>query len=159
VLVVRATRVSIKFNSFMGGYDDNVHVPSSNTLIYRNLIKDADLHGIIIVQEPPAQDGTVPPATNNSIIGNIILNSGDVGIEIQGDSTLITDNRLFDNIEYGVRICGTNSTDCDFPGGVGADANDTIVSDNFIRNSDQGGVLDDGVGTVNQNNIVLKRKP
>ena len=110
-LVMRATRAVIKYNYYAGGYDDHIHLPSSNTLIYRNLIKNADLHGIIIVQEPAAEDGTVPPAIHNTIIGNHIINSGDVGIEVQGDKTLITNNKLVNNIEYGVRICGKISTD------------------------------------------------
>ena len=43
---------------------------------------------------------------------------------------------------------------CDFPRGVPANANETLISGNLIRLSDQGGILDEGEGTVSQDNTV-----
>ena len=153
ILVMRATRVIIKDNNFIGGYDDNIHIPSSKTLVVHNKIMNAKLHGIIIVQEPPAEDGTLPLAVNNSIIDNLILNSGDAGIEIQGDDTLIMGNKLFNNSGLGIVICGDSSTTCDFPRGVPATATGTSALGNFLSNNKQVG-LDQGVNTFIRNNII-----
>ncbi|MEE9338303.1 MAG: right-handed parallel beta-helix repeat-containing protein [Methylococcaceae bacterium] len=155
VLVMRATRAIIKNNNFLGGYDDNIHVPSSKTLIYQNKIMNANLHGITIVQEPVAEDGTTPLTTNNSIIDNLIMNSGDAGIEVQGDETLISNNKLYNNVEWGIVVCGENSTTCDFPNNIVATASGTSVFGNSISNSKQAGI-DDGVDTFIRGNEVLR---
>jgi hypothetical protein len=155
VLVMRATRAVIKNNEFLGGYDDNIHVPSSNTLIYQNKIMNANLHGIIIVQEPIAEDGTTPLATNNSIIDNLIINNGDAGIEIQGDETLVADNNISNNLGLGIIACGESSTACDFPRGIPATASGTSVLGNSFSNNNQIGI-DDGTGTFIRNNVILR---
>ena len=155
VLVMRATQAVIKNNEFLGGYDDNIHIPSSNTLIYKNKIMNAKLHGIIIVQEPPTADGSLPLANNNVIIDNLIMNSGDAGIEVQGDKTLIADNKLSNNVELGVITCGESSSTCDFPRGVVATATGTSVFGNTFSNSQQVGV-DEGENTFIRGNVVLR---
>ena len=155
VLVMRATRAVIKNNNFLGGYDDNVHVPSSKTLIYQNKIMNANLHGIIIVQEPASEDGTTPLTTNNSIIDNLIMNSGDAGIEVQGDETLISDNKLYNNLEWGIVTCGESSTTCDFPNGITATASGTSVFGNSFSNNKQPGI-DEGIDTFIRGNVILR---
>jgi parallel beta-helix repeat protein len=153
VLVMRATRAVIKDNDFLGGYDDNIHIPSSNTLIYKNKITHANLHGIIIVQEPTAEDGTTPPAMNNSIIDNMITNNGEAGIEIQGDKTLVSDNTLSNNLGFGIIACGENSSACDFPRGIPAIASETSVLGNSFSNNETIG-LDEGENTFIRSNKV-----
>ncbi|MCK5898835.1 MAG: right-handed parallel beta-helix repeat-containing protein [Methylococcales bacterium] len=155
ILVMRAMRAVIKNNEFLGGYDDNIHIPTSKALIYKNKIMNANLHGIIIVQEPTPENGTPPLSTNNVILDNLIMNSGKEGIEVQGDDNLISNNKLFNNAESGITTCGENSSTCNFPRGQAAVASNTSVFGNSFSNNKKIGV-DEGENTFIRGNIILR---
>ena len=83
----------------------------------------------------------------------LLTNSGEVGIEIQGDQTLISDNSLLNN-EVGMHACGENSTTCDFPGEIVTTATGTVVDGNSIINSPIPGI-DKGVDTLVRDIVVI----
>jgi nitrous oxidase accessory protein NosD len=147
VVIIRATGAVIKFNRFKGNYEDHLHVPSSRALILRNQLMGATRDGIAIVQEPPLADGSLPQTVGNIIVGNWIMNSGDEGIEVQGDTTLIMHNVIKNNIGHGILLCGEHS-DCDFPRGVPADARENSLYGNHFLNNGEQNTLNEGSDNI-----------
>ncbi len=151
VLVFRATGAVIKYNRLKGNYEDHLHIPASKALILQNHVVGAIRDGIAIIQEPPGTDGISHPTIDNIVIGNRVIDSGDEGLEVQGDETLILHNLSIGNMGNGLLLCGENS-ECNFPGGVSADASENFVYGNLFGNNNGEGLLDEGSDNIIKGN-------
>ncbi|MEW5757204.1 MAG: right-handed parallel beta-helix repeat-containing protein [Pseudomonadota bacterium] len=142
ILVEGAAGVTIKNNDLIGNYQDHIQVPTGGLLI-NNVVDGATRVGIVVAEtaEPLA-------AEENLIKANAVSNSGGDGIQIQGDNTVVQDNRLVRNRGYGIHLCGYGSSPACVAPGETAIAKDTIVKGNHFESNVQGDVADFGANNI-----------
>lgn len=140
ILVFRATGTIISKNSFLGNYEDHIHIPASQTEISRNNVSDATRIGIAIIQE-----SATSLSTDNLISRNNVSNSGTDGIQIQGDNNDILRNKVNGSGGVGIKLCGAG--DCAAPG-TNAIADGNTVTRNKLNNNTGGDIINDGTNNT-----------
>ena len=138
-------------NRFRGNYQDHVHLPSNKVTVRNNSITGASRAGISVMDPVSFVGPDNFNSRNNILKENMIRDSLDDGIHIQGDSTTIIGNTIINNKGFGVYLCGDGQFGggCYFPGEL-AVSEGNVVLENTIRNNKQGTVGDDGLGNIVQ---------
>ncbi len=130
----------IEGNHFRGNYQDHVHLPTGGTLVQRNRMRGASRAGVSVMDPDQFPDF---PSMDNLIRNNVIRDSLDDGIHIQGDRNTIVGNRVINNGGYGVYLCGEGDDDC-YPPGRNAVSEGNEVHGNVLRRNVQGTIGDFG---------------
>ena len=145
VFVFLATGTAIMENNFRGTYQDAIHIPTSGATVSRNNIANAPRIGIVIIQEPGGS-----PAVDSLVKYNVVDNSGDDGIQIQGDSNIIMKNTVTNNGGAGIKLCGAQIGDCVQPGdsAILAVAEGNFVKSNKLSSNAAGAIVDNGTGNT-----------
>lgn len=140
-------------NKFRGNYQDHVHLPSNNVIVKNNFITGSSRAGISVMDPVSFVGPDTFDSTNNLIIDNIIMDSLDEGIHIQGDLTTINGNIIIRNKGFGIYLCGDEQLGggCYFPGELAVSENN-LIENNIIHNNIEGSIGDDGI-----NNIIIPR--
>ncbi len=133
----------VSFNEFLGGYQDHVHLPTGGTLVEKNVMTGASRAGVSVMDPDVFADF---PSFDNVIQFNLIQDSLDDGIHIQGDSNIVHRNRLIGNGGYGVYLCGDDN-DC-YPPGANAVSEGNTVDQNWFTGNTLGEVADFGIGNT-----------
>lgn len=148
LLVYSATGTVCVDSTFTGNYQDHVYIPASHSNITRNTIQGATRLGISL------PNNTNMIALNNTIVGNIITDSGIDGIQVEGDFNSIISNQISSSGAYGIHICGNSfvpgNVQCE-PPGLNATAEGNLVEQNLVNDNSLGGILDQG-----ENNTLLQ---
>jgi len=139
LFVVRATGTEIRNSSFAGNYQDHLHLPTSQTQVVGNTVRDATRLGIVVIQETP---DTL--STGTIIRGNTVTGSGSDGIQIQGDDNIVQANRADGNGGYGILLCGPGAAPACVSPGDSAIASGNVVVGNRARNNALGAIADFG---------------
>ena len=96
-------------------------------------------------------------AHNNTIIGNIISDSGIDGKQVEGDFNSIISNQISSSGAYGIHICGNSfvagNVQCE-PPGLNATAEGNLVEENLVNDNSLGGILDQGDNNILHQNFV-----
>jgi len=140
VLVFRAKGTVITKNELSGNYQDHLHIPSSNTTITKNEVKDATRIGIVIIQENASSD-----SSNNIIMKNEVTGSGTDGIQIQGDNNIISKNEVEHSGAAGIKLCGAG--DCVAPGTVAIASGNQVIK-NDLEDNAMGNIVNDGTDNI-----------
>lgn len=143
LFAIRATGTEIRNSTFTGNYQDHVHLPTSQTQVVGNAVRDATRLGIVVIQETP---DTL--STGNVIRGNTVTGSGGDGIQIQGDDNIVQANRADSNGGYGILLCGPGTAPPCVPPGEAAIASGNVVVGNRARNNALGAIGDFGNNKV-----------
>jgi parallel beta-helix repeat protein len=148
IFVFLAPGFEIKHSHFTGNYEDAIHIPSSSSVISHNTIHQAPRVGIVIIQEPGGS-----PAVDNIIKKNVVIGSGNDGIQIQGDNNIVRNNTIKDSVGAGIKLCGEVSGDCVMPGdGTSGDlaiASGNIVKSNtLVDNGEDNRVINNGMDNI-----------
>lgn len=138
-------------NQFRGNYQDHVHLPSNNVTVKNNSMRGASRAGISVMDPVSFVGPDSFDSTNNILKDNLIMDSLDDGIHIQGDYTTIVGNIIFRNKGHGIYLCGDGQIGggCYFPGEL-AVSEGNLIEDNIIHNNDQGSIGDDGINNIIQ---------
>lgn len=139
LFVIRATGTEIGQSSSIGNYQDYIHLPTSQTRVLDNRVRDATRLGIVVIQETPET-----LSTENIIRGNHVTGSAGDGIRIQGDDNIVQANRVEGNGGYGILLCGAGATPPCVPPGDTATASDNVVLGNRARDNALGAIADFG---------------
>ncbi len=141
----------IAHNIFKGNYQDHVHLPTKEVIVKDNKISGASRAGISVMDPVSFVGPDVFDSTHNILQHNVIKDSLDDGIHIQGDFTTIIDNKIINNKGYGVYLCGDGQLGggCYFPGEL-AISEGNLVKDNDMHDNHQGAVGDDGINNTVQ---------
>ncbi|MGL1904419.1 MAG: hypothetical protein OCC49_19965 [Fibrobacterales bacterium] len=148
VFILLSRGSAVRNNTFLGNYEDHVHLPTGGVVVKHNLMVGAARAGLSVMAPDFIPDF---PADNNRITHNTIVGSIDAGIHIQGNQNIIKHNTLIKNGGYGVYICGSDDTGC-YPPGANAQADKNRISHNSIRYNALGTIADFGAGTAINNN-------
>ena len=147
ILVFRATQSVIVGNKIIGMYEDSIHIPSSFTNITDNYVEGATRLGIGLLQENINSD-----LSNNTVIGNTVIDSGNDGIQIQSNNNYVDYNTVMGSVGAAIKICGIGIVnDCILPFDEWSDATNNYVGPhNNITNNDNigGDLVDNGRGTI-----------
>ena len=147
ILVFRATQSVIVGNKIIGMYEDSIHIPSSFTNITDNYVEGATRLGIGLLQENINSD-----LSNNTVIGNTVIDSGNDGIQIQSNNNYVDYNTVMGSVGAAIKICGIGiANDCILPFDEWSDATNNYVGPhNNITNNDNigGDLVDNGRGTI-----------
>jgi len=139
ILVFRAAGSVITKNEFEGNYEDHIHMPTRDTEITKNEVKDAKRLGIVIIQESPDSDSTESLIAKNEVSG-----SGADGIQIQGDNNIVIKNEVEDSGGAGIKLCGIDEVgDCVNPFDAWSEASGNTVSDNDLEDN-RAEIVDNG---------------
>lgn len=148
IFIFRGPGCLIENNEFRGNYQDHVHLPSNKVIVRDNIMIGASRAGISVMDPVSFVGPNVFDSTLNVIQDNVIMDSLDDGIHIQGDITTITDNALINNKGYGIYLCGEGlGGGCYFPGEE-AVSEENFVADNIFQKNKQGTIGDFGVGNI-----------
>ena len=139
ILVFRAKDVVMEKNTLAGNYQDHIHLPTSSSLVSKNIVAGATRLGIVVIQETATSD-----SSGNSIEKNTVSDSGMDGIQIQGDANLISKNSISFNSGAAIRLCGPLSNPVCVAPGSGATAEFNLVTDNSLSNNSYD-IVDDGL--------------
>ncbi|MFT5084318.1 MAG: hypothetical protein ACI9Y1_002372 [Lentisphaeria bacterium] len=136
----------IEDNIFTGNYQDHIHLPSKEVTVRNNKITGAARAGISVMDPVSFVGPNFFDSTKNIIVGNLIMNSIDDGIHIQGDQTIIRNNIIVKNQGYGIYLCGEGlGGGCYFPGEE-AVSEDNLIKNNLVQNNLAGRLGDFGIG-------------
>lgn len=143
-ILVAGAGATLKNNDLIGNYQDHIHMPSSGMVI-SNVVDGATRLGIVVAE---AADTLTPD--ENLIKANTVSHCGGDGIQVQGDNTLVQDNRLVNNRGYGIHLCGYGSSPACVAPGETSIASDNIVKGNHFDGNVQGDVADFGGNNIVQ---------
>lgn len=138
-------------NKFRGNYQDHIHLPSNNVIVKNNSITGASRAGISVMDPVSFVGPDNFDSTKNLIINNIIMDSLDEGIHIQGDFNTIVGNIIIRNKGFGIYLCGDGQFGggCYFPGEL-AVSEGNLIKNNIIHNNIEGSIGDDGINNIVQ---------
>ena len=137
LLVTRATHVTCRNSIFRGSYQDHISLSTSLAFIEKNIVANATRLGIVILQDPEAQDDN--GSIHNVLKENTVVGSASDGIQVQGNNNTIQDNTVSMNGGYGIHFCGSESNPpCVSPGET-AVARFNTAGGNFFWDNDLGG--------------------
>jgi len=139
VLVFRATGTTVRNSLFQGNYEDHIHLPTSAATVLNNDVYNATRLGIVIIQESASS-----VSVDNVLKDNTVAGSGSDGIQVQGDDNLIQANRVWNNGDYGIHLCGPASSPLCVAPGTGATASGNVVQANQLRDNALGALADFG---------------
>lgn len=149
ILIEAASNNMVSENTIMNNSDGIcLSASCNNNVITRNTIIDHRSKyswGIFI-----ACFFSYSICNNNSIIDNIIANSGDAGIYVAvgfggtNNDTVISENTFTNNVDKGIMLIS----------GAGSNNANTVISNNTITNSNQGIYVYVVASSTNTNNII-----
>lgn len=150
ILVLRAGNTVISKNVFRGNYEDHIHMPTHSSEILKNKVSGATRLGIVIIQESADSDNTA-----NVVSKNTVSNSGNDGIQIQGDNNIVYKNKVKNNLGAAIKLCGepgddvsVGDGDCVAPFDNWAIASGNKVFKNKFSNNGIDAVVDNGIDNV-----------
>ena len=126
-LAAGANRATIIGNTFSSAQGTAIEVASDLNSVAGNAIYGATSRGLYVT------------GSRNSIIGNVVASAGASGIAVTGNRNIVQANQLHDSANYGAHVM--------------AGATNNIVANNVALGNVSGQVLDEGTGTVLDNNV------
>jgi hypothetical protein len=115
-------------------------IAGTDNLISNNNVKDGYSYAAIYVY---ANKTNIQGNTCSGYLGFPVASTTGDGIRvIRGDGTLVTNNICRNNVAYGI--------------GVGIDATNVIIENNYITSNGVGGVATGGGGSTLNNNVIYK---